>query len=388
MSKNLVDRLVAATSADRQVAGVVVEGVYQPAGGAGERLAPPTFPVSKDGDSPYATFERTVDGSVEVVVVVDQVQSMANRVEEALSLARRDGRVKLPVFRLRYDSPKGSQELTSLEFPHRYADAYLRDSLHDGVRFDKSEPGIALRAASMQDACALFEREPYSILYGAWDSHRKGIQAKFPRVYSSEMWGLDWAPAVRRAGRYDPLNLNGQVDGSGGSDWSFLVPAEDKKKTKGNRLSEIGHGHIAPNSQPGGGTVSSVRRRGWISLAGLERVRFGDSSAEAVGLARATLVALALVGDRLAFGGPSVWLRSGCDLVKESEQIRFNIPGGEDEIVSVTASEAIAAFNELRQLSAAAGLVMADDVIDVEPITGLADAIAFTMSRSDNTDQD
>lgn len=384
MSEGLVERLVSATSVDRRAAGLGVEAVYQPAGG---RVAPPTFPVDRPSDSPYATFTRSVDGVDQVVVLVDQVQSEANRVEEALSLARREGRVDLPVFRIRYDSPKGVQELTSLEFPHRFADSYLRDTTFEGKPFDRSGPGQALRGASVQDARALFEREPYSLLYGAWDSHRKGVQAKFPRVYQSEMWGLDWIEAARRAGRYDPMNLNGQIDGSG-DEWKFVPPAADKKKAKGSRLSEIGHGHIAPNSQPGGGTVSSVVRRGWVSLAALDRVRFGDAPFEAQALARATLLALAMAGDRLAFGGPSVWLRSGCDLVKQSERIWFEVPGSEDDALTVTVSEAIEAFMQLRARTAEAGLVMAADVIDVEPAQGLADAIKYAMVRGDGDDQD
>ena len=42
--------------------------------------------------------------------------------------------------------------LTSLEFPHRYADAYLRDSVLGGVPFDKSELGRSLLASSLEDA--------------------------------------------------------------------------------------------------------------------------------------------------------------------------------------------------------------------------------------------
>jgi hypothetical protein len=46
--------------------------------------------------------------------------------------------------------------LTSLEFPHRYADAYLRDSLLNGVVFDRSDLGKSLLASSLADASALY----------------------------------------------------------------------------------------------------------------------------------------------------------------------------------------------------------------------------------------
>jgi CRISPR-associated protein Csb1 len=57
--------------------------------------------------------------------------------------------------------------LTSLEFPHRYADAYLHDSTVDGVPFDHSEVGRALQAADLADASSLFAHDPGSLVYGA-----------------------------------------------------------------------------------------------------------------------------------------------------------------------------------------------------------------------------
>ena len=72
-------------------------------------------------------------------MVIDQEPSQANRVEEALRDAFDAGVLGLPMFELR----SGAVRLTSLDFPHRYADAYVRDSLIDGVRFDQSCRGQA-----------------------------------------------------------------------------------------------------------------------------------------------------------------------------------------------------------------------------------------------------
>lgn len=383
----LVDRLLAATSVDRRDAGLVFMDEYQPVGGVGRRVAPPTFPVERSDDGPYLVFERTMDGHARSTVVIDQVQSQANRVEEALASALGDGLVRLPVFRLSADTPGGEIQLTSLDFPHRFADAYIRDSLCEGVRFDKSEVGKRLRGVSMADARPLFEREPYSLLFGSWDSHRKGRQVKFPRLYSSEMWGLDWEEVPRKAGKYDPLNVSGSIDDKANAegDWKFLPPGDKKdKKEKGKKLSEIGHGHIAPNHTAGGGVVSVVTRRAWVSLAALARIRFGDVSADAAHCARATLLALALVGDRLAFGGPSVWLRSGCDLTKVAGQVGFEGAGGVIEDLEASVSEAIAAFNELRDRTAKAGIGMADDVVELTPTPQLLDAISFAVTRAES----
>jgi len=73
--------------------------------------------------------------------VVDQEPSQANRVEEALRDARDAGRLRLPLFELRAATPSGEIRLTSLDCPHRYADAYVRDSLVGGLRFDTSPAG-------------------------------------------------------------------------------------------------------------------------------------------------------------------------------------------------------------------------------------------------------
>ncbi|MFI6784429.1 type I-U CRISPR-associated RAMP protein Csb1/Cas7u [Micromonospora sp. NPDC050276] len=386
---SFVDRLLLAVADDREDAGVAFRAVYQPVGGPGGRVAPPTFPVAevevraaqREGrlPRPYVFERRLVDGVETDTVVMDQVPSQANRVEQALLQARDAGRVDLPLFEL--VMKQEGVRLTSLDFPHRYADAYLRDSEVGGVRFDSSDVGRELRAASAGDVRPLYRREPYSLLYGAWDSHRKGRWPKFARLYASEMFGVQWWEGDRRAGRYDPTNLTGAIDDKtkAEGEWRFLP---EGVKAKGGKLSEIGHGHIAPNPAPGGVTVREVRRQAWISLAGLERLRFGDASAQAAGLARATLVALALAGDRLAFGRPSLWLRSGCDLTRVSETVAFERDGGEWEPLEVSAAQAVEAFVELRDRAAAAGVVMDADVVPVSPTPQLAQAIRFALTSA------
>lgn len=385
----LADRLVEAVREDRRDAGIAFNAVYQPVGGQGGKIMPPTFPITdeerraaqREGrlPRPYLFERRLVDGEQCDTVVLDQVPSQANRVEMALLAARDAGRLDLPLFEL--TMKEEGVRLTSLDFPHRYADAYLRDSEVDGVRFDSSDVGRELRSATAADARPLYRREPYSLIFGAWDSHRKGRWPKFARVYSSMMFGIEWVEGDRRAGRFDPLNLTGAIDDKrkAEGDWRFLP---EGTKGKGTKLSEIGHGHIAPNPAHGGVSVREVRRQGWISCAGLERLRFGDASAEAATLARAALAALALAGDRLAFGRPSLWLRSGCDLTRISETIVFERDGGECEPVEVTSGEAIAAFVELRERAAAAGIPMATDVIPVAPSGQLANAIRFALTQS------
>ncbi|MCP2340164.1 type I-G CRISPR-associated RAMP protein Csb1/Cas7g [Actinomadura rupiterrae] len=373
----MVERLLAAVAEDRTDAGVAVHGVYRPA--ADDKVMPPTFP-----EGPYLLESRRVDGEARATVVLDQVPSQANRIEEALLVARDKGRIELPLFELRAETERGPVRLTSLEFPHRYADAYLRDSLVSGVRFDHSDVGQRLREVSAEDVRPLFERDPGSLIFGAWDSHRKGRWAKFARFYASSMFGLDPQEGERRSMRKDPLNLSGGIDDKtrAESDWKFIAvgdKAKDKARDKDKKLSVIGHGHALDGAPPGGMVISEARRDAWISLGGLERLRFGDVSDEVAQLARATLLALALAGDRLAFDRPSVWLRSGCDLVRVRETLAFERDGGEVEEFSLSAADAVGVFHELRDRTAEAGLVMASDTIEVTPIPSLAEAIRHAV---------
>ncbi|NLU70860.1 type I-U CRISPR-associated RAMP protein Csb1/Cas7u [Streptomyces sp. HNM0574] len=384
---SLSARLWDAVGEERQHTALVVQAVYQGAGGTGATVMPPTYPIG-DNDpihKKYLLHDRLVPGEGRVpVVTLDQEQAQANRVEEALLRARDKGRLRYPLFEMRSETPYGEVRLTSLDFPHRYADAYLRDSTVDGVRFDKSEVGQLLRQTSAGDVRPLFTRDPGSLVFGAWDSHRKGRWPKFARLYAAYMHGVDPVLGVRRGGRLDPQNLTGRVDDKkkAEGDWGHLPPSSEAKKAPGEKLSEIGHGNIAPNPVPGGVTVREVRRMASVSLAGLERLEFGDVSEDAATAARATLAALALAGDRLAFGKPSVWLRSGCDLAKQSETVGLERPGGGVDELDVSVQQALDAFHELRDKADGFGVVMGEDTIVVEPISGLANALSYAVSQA------
>ena len=199
-------------------------------------------------------------------------------------------------------------------------------------------------------------------------------------MYASSVVGLDPKEGVRRGSRMDPFNLTGAIDDKAKAEagWSYIAAGE---KEKGQKLSEIGHGNIAPGEVHGEVVITGAERRAWLSLAGLERLRFGDALPEAARLARACLAALALAGDRLAFGRPSVWLRSGCDLVRTSEVLAFDRDGAGREEFGLTAAEAIAVFSDLRDRAAAAGIVMATDTITLEPIPALAEAIEYSITK-------
>lgn len=57
----------------------------QPAGGVGDKIFPPTYPGEGQNAPPRHVFERRrIEGRDVVCVLIDSVQSQANRLEEAL----------------------------------------------------------------------------------------------------------------------------------------------------------------------------------------------------------------------------------------------------------------------------------------------------------------
>jgi CRISPR-associated protein Csb1 len=180
----IYDRLLKATQLSSDDAAVVIDARWEPVGGSVTRIYPPTFPLDAADPTrqrPYIVEPRLVDGERVETVVLDQVPSQANRIEEVVGHAVRTGRLGLAHLMLEHELSNGrTVRVPSFTAPHRYADAYWRDSMVDGVMFDKSGIGQRLRAATADDCTALYEREPFSLLFGSWDSHRKGRTARFP----------------------------------------------------------------------------------------------------------------------------------------------------------------------------------------------------------------
>ena len=145
----------------------------QPVGGRGDKIFPPTYPGEGRNAAPRHVVEkRRIDGQEIVCVLIDSVQSQANRLEEALLLSATAGHIALP--RLVVDFPSSGlnavPEISTLEAPHRIYDAILRDSLLNGVVFRESETGRRIRQATMHDATAILEISPTALLFGAWNS--------------------------------------------------------------------------------------------------------------------------------------------------------------------------------------------------------------------------
>ena len=206
----------------------------QPAGGIGDKIFPPTYPGDRQGDPPQHVFERRrISGEEVWCVLIDSVQSQANRMEEALLAAATEKAIPLPYLTVdfRETGLQPLEQITSLDAPHRVYDAIIRDSLLDGVPFMQSEPGQRLAAATPADATALLETTPAALLFGAWHSQGEGggMGAKFPRALVSEIMGIrtpveevmrdrrtnrtEHQTAGRRTGsRIDPLGVLRRVE--------------------------------------------------------------------------------------------------------------------------------------------------------------------------------
>lgn len=152
---DLLKRLVAGDA-------VAIRGTatLEPAGGPGDKVFPPTHSVrgKKDEDlwrmSPndrrgikYAFERRRIDGREVDCVLLDSVQSQANRMEEALEALWADDKngIALPVIKVDFSMcAPDVGVVTSLSAPHRVADALLRDCLtEEGTLFRLSGSALA-----------------------------------------------------------------------------------------------------------------------------------------------------------------------------------------------------------------------------------------------------
>ncbi len=326
---------------------------YQPAGGPGDKVFPPTY---KGGEYAVENRRDPKTGEVRQCVLLDSVQSQANRMELALLEAHRAGTVQLPLIVTRFDQEELLKKftVTSLDAPHRVADALFRDSQLNGTKFRETEQGRILNTAEVRNATGLFGLCPTALVFGLWDSTgpRGGLGCKFQRAVVSEIVGYDAEAGRKTASRIDPAAIEkraGPVFRTEDDGWT-LTPAKAKKDRKGKpvlykprqgqdvgydpssekdvpdqgRPSVINHGNVTPSISDGGFTLSKARQTTTLSLAALRRLRFplngaADSASAADLAARTALAALSLAAGTLARVDTD--LRSRCQLFAEQESV-------------------------------------------------------------------
>lgn len=331
---------------------------YQPTGGVGDKVFPPTY---KGGE--YAVENRIVDGQPVPCVLLDSVQSQANRMELSLLEALRAKRIELPLVTVIFDDDRLKKKftVTSLDAPHRVADAILRDSLLNGVMFRKSEQGKVLDTADVRNATGLFGLNPTALVFGIWDSTgpRGGLGAKFQRALVSEMVGFHAQAGVKTSSRIDPAQImlgagpvyeraakNGNMPS-----WTLDAALASKDKNQSKKLgkdgkpSEANHGNIPPSIANGGFTISRALQTTVLSLSALRRLRFplnNEENSDAIvdQAARVTLAAIALVAATLV-REEGADLRSRCQLFPTQKFLweLLDTPGEEPKAFTLTGAE-------------------------------------------------
>lgn len=347
----------------------------QPATGAGGKVFPPTYAGAK-----YATETRRVNGAEIPCVLLDSVQSQANRHEEALQNAIDAGEVKLPIVEVNFSGQQlldAVGKVTSLTAPHRIADAILRDSERDGVRFRQTEEGKKLDTVSPQNATALYELCPTALLFGIWDSTgpKGGLGAKFQRAFVSEIVGVNAVVGVKTSSRIDPLQIRKQAMVLKTADGYRL--AENEKITGAISPSEVNHGNIPPDvdDKTGGVTIDYAEQTAVLSLPALRRLHFpvdGKRSSETDTAAQTVLAALALYAAALA-NERGFDLRSRCLLWPETtaEWELLDRPGFAPQKLVFTATEALAILKEAVAAAEGYGLKWRTQPLTLTPSASL-----------------
>lgn len=325
----------------------------EPAGGPSDKVFPPTHSVGDRATTRYAFEKRRIDGRDVECVLIDSVQSQANRMEEALEVLWSKKRIRLPVISVDFSGVAPDVGVvTSLTAPHRVADALLRDSLDNGTFFRLTEIGRSFTDATAKNAEPLFKVCPTGLVFGLWDSTgpKGGLGSKFPRALVSEIVGVGAVAGSKTASRIDPASIvtsAGPVfvakepGPDGKPTWTLSVmdakplkegkpPKDDKdvdavekwgKKEKAGKPTSINHSNIPPtiDSTAGGVTIDYASHTVVLSLAALRKLSFGGGETEA----RTVLAALAVLAV-LAAEDRGHDLRSRCLLIpKKGEALKL-----------------------------------------------------------------
>lgn len=377
---DLLRRLVAGD--DNADAAVAIRGTatLEPAGGPGDKVFPPTHSVDKNERRPgakYAFERRRIRGEAVDCVLIDSVQSQANRMEEALEALWTSRKIALPVIAVDFSNVAPDVGVvTSLSAPHRVADALLRDSMVGETFFRLSEIGRSFTDATAKNAAPLFKVCPTGLVFGLWDSTgpKGGLGSKFARALVSEIVGVGATVGSKTSSRIDPASIitsAGPVfvakepGPDGKPTWTLNVMEakplkEDKlpkdeqdvgavekwgKAEKAGKPTSINHSNIPPTIDDiaGGVTIDYATHTVVLSLATLRKLSFGGAETEA----RTVLAALAVLAV-LAAEDRGHDLRSRCLLVpKQGEALKLEAVNrdGTTHLLSIDLNGAIALFN-------------------------------------------
>lgn len=344
-----LDALLAGCADDSFDDGIRIDTKLVPLAGSGSPVKPAVYAGGVyQQDRRWAAAD---DAEPTPVIVIDNVPSQANRLEDALRRNRESTLVPelvLDLSDLVHLPAHLPRRLSSLEFPHRNGDAYLRDAKLGDQDFISTEFGRRIFGATARACGPLMAWFPQALLYGFWQSHlgKKRHNSKHARAWVSEIIG--WQPAstdTRVLGlKGDALNLNtDEVVTSSPDDrtkWD-IGKGEKVDGGKNDKLSEIGHGQVpfmGSDATAAAVSFARVTQRATLSFAQLRRISLGlDYSGNADAAARALLVALGLYAHQLAFGRGFA-LRSGAELRPRASTVTWLGRAGDEPCTLGTAA--------------------------------------------------
>lgn len=395
--------------------GVAIRAVrrLQPAGGPGTKVFPPTYGVADAAPHQYAIeLRRPGNGQPEVpTVLLDAVQSQANRLEDALLRAWRRHQLRLPVVTVDFSEHGDLRdvgddgEITALDAPHRLADAILRDSVAaDGKPFRLTAEGLAFTSSRVNHATALYRLCPTALIFGVWDSTgpKGGQGTKFARALVSEIVGWHVARGSKTSSRIDPLqvqNISKQFPIYEGTDGLWTLDEKRARREKDKplvlktgRASEVNHGNMKPSidERAGGVTIDFAEQTVVLSLAALRRLGFREdctgkplaaaARAQAEQAGRTVLAALALVAVVLQQQADHD-LRSRCLLIPEGPLV-FDVlhrDGQAPHTFSLDETQALALLDGALPSAAQHGMgwdnAPGDPVLRLRPMPKLVDLV-------------
>jgi len=380
----------------------------EPAGGNGDKIFPPTYlPNDHDGQRTKYAFEfRRINGEEVPTVLLDSVASQANRMEESLRAAWEEGRLKLPVISVDFGSVDyGDDEslvdlgkITSLDAPHRAADALLRDSLLGDTFFRHSDVGRAITEARPDHAAPIYRYCPTALVFGMWDSTgpKGGLGSKYQRALTSEIVGINARPGAKVGSRIDPAGIEknaGPLFAKKGSPGEWTVNRDEAEQKKGKPVpysrrsdkgtgapSEANHGNIPPtlDHEAGGVTIDYAIQTQVLSLPALRRLWFrtrpdgspleGQERATGQAAARTALAALGLAAIALV-------RRQGFDLRSRSQLVAteplvvelLDNDGGEPRRFRLSPDDALELVDAAARAAAKAGMPWQVEELSLTP---------------------
>lgn len=373
---------------------------YQPAGGPGTKVFPPTYEGGKYATEGPKPPRRSPDGNEVILdferVLLDSVQSQANRMELALLQGWERKELKLPVITVdfaNHNLPK-TLRVSSLEAPHRIADALLRDARHpsENVAFRKSSVGRELDNVDARNATPLFRYCPTALVFGLWDSTgpKGGLGAKFARALVSEIVGLDAQIGVKTSSRIDPAQIQlaaGPLYAAPEGEWTLDESRAVKEKGKPVKLgkdgkpSEANHGNVTPTISSGGVLISRAVQTIVLSLTALRRLSFplkpGERSRPDVDdAARTALAALGLCAATLA-REQNQDLRSRCQLFPAQPHVwqLLDEPGAAPKEFSLDRAGALKLWGDALAAARTAGLPFEEEELVLQPSPQLVELV-------------